>query len=246
MPGWVPVYNLNLTEDRVGYVAAPDHALSYPWTHLISGHVGRLGTRDDVKLHQQYIADISEHARARARDRRPDPVLPKVRRERVGGGQGLSRRGHEHRGRTRHREVHRGAGRRPTCSPPTRRSGCSNRSASTSVSVARSTPDGRFRRDHRRGRLGQALARTARRADRPVVIANSRGPDSLSSVVDTLGPGVNAGTTGDAARCSIVALAVPWAGSTTRLRTCRGRARLSSMRPTPCCFPASSPCRSVG
>ena len=60
------------------------------------------------------------------------------------------------------------------------------------------------------GRLGQALARTARRADRPVVIANSRGPESLSSVVDALGEGITAGTTRDAARCSIVALAVPW------------------------------------
>jgi predicted dinucleotide-binding enzyme len=62
------------------------------------------------------------------------------------------------------------------------------------------------------GRLGQALARTARRADRPVVIANSRGPESLTSVVDALGAGITAGTTQDAARCAIVALAVPWAG----------------------------------
>jgi predicted dinucleotide-binding enzyme len=61
------------------------------------------------------------------------------------------------------------------------------------------------------GRLGQALARTARRADRPVVIANSRGPESLKPVVDALGAGITAGTTEDAARCSIVALAVPWA-----------------------------------
>ena len=61
------------------------------------------------------------------------------------------------------------------------------------------------------GRLGQALARTARRADRPVVIANSRGPESLKPVVDALGAGITAGTTDDAARCSIVALAVPWA-----------------------------------
>jgi hypothetical protein len=60
------------------------------------------------------------------------------------------------------------------------------------------------------GRLGQALARTARRADRPVVIANSRGPESLSSVVDALGAGITAGTTHDAAGCSIVTLAVPW------------------------------------
>jgi 8-hydroxy-5-deazaflavin:NADPH oxidoreductase len=60
------------------------------------------------------------------------------------------------------------------------------------------------------GRLGQALARTARRADRTVVIANSRGPESLASVVDALGAGITAGTTRDAARCSIVAFAVPW------------------------------------
>ena len=60
------------------------------------------------------------------------------------------------------------------------------------------------------GRLGQALARAARRANRPVVIANSRGPKSLTSVVDALGAGITAGTTHEAARCSIVALAVPW------------------------------------
>jgi 8-hydroxy-5-deazaflavin:NADPH oxidoreductase len=61
------------------------------------------------------------------------------------------------------------------------------------------------------GRLGQALARVARRADRPVVIANSRGPESLTSVVDAFGAGIKAGTTQDAAGCAIVVLAVPWA-----------------------------------
>jgi predicted dinucleotide-binding enzyme len=60
------------------------------------------------------------------------------------------------------------------------------------------------------GQLGQALARTARRADRPVVIANSRGPETLTSVVDALGAGITAGTAHDAASCPIVALAVPW------------------------------------
>jgi glyoxylase-like metal-dependent hydrolase (beta-lactamase superfamily II) len=75
--GWVPVYNLNLTEDRVGYVAAPGHALNYGWKHLISGHLGRLGTRDDVTLHQQYIADISEHARAALGTVDPRPYFQK-------------------------------------------------------------------------------------------------------------------------------------------------------------------------
>jgi hypothetical protein len=42
---------------------APEIALSYPWTHLICGHLGRLATRDDVALHQQYIADIEASAR---------------------------------------------------------------------------------------------------------------------------------------------------------------------------------------
>jgi 8-hydroxy-5-deazaflavin:NADPH oxidoreductase len=60
------------------------------------------------------------------------------------------------------------------------------------------------------GRLGQAMARTAVRAGRSVVIANSRGPDSLTSVVSELGEGVTAGTVNEAAAARIVVLAVPW------------------------------------
>jgi predicted dinucleotide-binding enzyme len=60
------------------------------------------------------------------------------------------------------------------------------------------------------GRLGQAMARTALRAGRRVVIANSRGPGSLGSVVSALGDGVSAGTVGEAASADIVVLAVPW------------------------------------
>jgi glyoxylase-like metal-dependent hydrolase (beta-lactamase superfamily II) len=61
--GWVPIYNVNLSEDVQGYMAAPAIALSYPWSHLISGHLGRLATRDDVAVHQQYIADIEASSR---------------------------------------------------------------------------------------------------------------------------------------------------------------------------------------
>ena len=51
---------------------APAIALSYPWTHFIGGHLGRLATRDDVAVHQQYIADIEASAReALARSTRP-------------------------------------------------------------------------------------------------------------------------------------------------------------------------------
>jgi len=61
--GWVPIYNVNLSDDVIGYMGAPAIALEYPWTHLISGHLGRLATRDDVAVHQQYIADIDASAR---------------------------------------------------------------------------------------------------------------------------------------------------------------------------------------
>ena len=60
------------------------------------------------------------------------------------------------------------------------------------------------------GRLGQAMARTARRAGRDVVIANSRGPESLGSVVSALGEGVSAGTVDEAASAGMVVIAVPW------------------------------------
>ena len=60
------------------------------------------------------------------------------------------------------------------------------------------------------GRLGQAMARTALRAGRSVAIANSRGPESLASVVSALGEGVSAGTMDEAASAGIVVIAVPW------------------------------------
>jgi 8-hydroxy-5-deazaflavin:NADPH oxidoreductase len=61
------------------------------------------------------------------------------------------------------------------------------------------------------GRLGQAMARTVLRAGGSVVIANSRGPGSLTSVVSTLGAGASAGTVAQASAAGIVVIAVPWA-----------------------------------
>jgi predicted dinucleotide-binding enzyme len=60
------------------------------------------------------------------------------------------------------------------------------------------------------GRIGQAMAQTALRAGRRVVIANSRGPESLNSLVQELGDGASAGTVQDAAAAEIVVLAVMW------------------------------------
>ena len=60
------------------------------------------------------------------------------------------------------------------------------------------------------GRIGQAMARTALRAGRSVAIANSRGAESLTSMVSALGDGVRAATVQQAAAAGIVVIAVPW------------------------------------
>jgi 8-hydroxy-5-deazaflavin:NADPH oxidoreductase len=60
------------------------------------------------------------------------------------------------------------------------------------------------------GRIGQAMARIALRAGRQVVISNSRGPQSLTSVIEALGDGVSAGSVRDAAASDIVVVAVMW------------------------------------
>ena len=60
------------------------------------------------------------------------------------------------------------------------------------------------------GRIGQAIARIALRAGRQVVIANSRGPQSLTVLVEELGEGATAGAVEDAAAAEIVVLAVMW------------------------------------
>jgi predicted dinucleotide-binding enzyme len=60
------------------------------------------------------------------------------------------------------------------------------------------------------GHIGQVMARIALRGGRRVVIANSHGPESLTSVVEELGEGVSAGTVKDAAAADIVVVAVMW------------------------------------
>jgi glyoxylase-like metal-dependent hydrolase (beta-lactamase superfamily II) len=63
-PGWAPVCQSSLTENVPGYIEAPATALTYSWKHFIGGHMGRLGTRDDIVVHQQYMADIAASSRA--------------------------------------------------------------------------------------------------------------------------------------------------------------------------------------
>src|SRR5467141_1845670 len=76
-PGWVPLYTSNLSEDIPGYIEAPAKALKYPWKHFMGGHLGRLGTRDDVTLHQQYMADIAANSRTAIDTVDPTPYFQK-------------------------------------------------------------------------------------------------------------------------------------------------------------------------
>ena len=75
--GWAPVYMSNLTEDIPGYLQAPANAMSYQWKHFIGGHLGRLGTRDDVIVHQQYMADIAASVRTSLPTVDPTPYFQK-------------------------------------------------------------------------------------------------------------------------------------------------------------------------
>jgi hypothetical protein len=58
-------------------MAAPEKALAYKWTHFIGGHLGRLGTRDDVKLHQTYMSDIADSVRKTLPTVDPTPYFQK-------------------------------------------------------------------------------------------------------------------------------------------------------------------------
>ncbi len=61
-PGWTPFKGLAVAEYTVGYLEAHDVILSYDFDKLVSGHWGRLATRDDVKVQKQYMQDIQVNA----------------------------------------------------------------------------------------------------------------------------------------------------------------------------------------
>jgi len=61
-PGWTPFKGLAIAEDSVGFIKAHDIILSYDFNTLVSGHWGRLATRNDVEIQKQYILDIQTNA----------------------------------------------------------------------------------------------------------------------------------------------------------------------------------------
>ena len=60
------------------------------------------------------------------------------------------------------------------------------------------------------GNIGAAFARSLARNGIAATIANSRGPESLSGLVDELAPHISAGTIEAVAQADMVLIAVPW------------------------------------
>lgn len=63
-PGWIPFKDLALAEDVRAFVRAHDQVLAYDFTHLVAGHLFRLGTRADVVTQKEYVMAIETNALA--------------------------------------------------------------------------------------------------------------------------------------------------------------------------------------
>ena len=63
-PGWSPFNNLAVAKSVREYIEAYDEVLAYKFNTFIGGHLGRLGTRADVKEGKMYIQDIKNNALA--------------------------------------------------------------------------------------------------------------------------------------------------------------------------------------
>ncbi len=63
-PGWVPFSNLALSADVPGFISAHEQALTYEFDSLVSGHVTRPGTPEDVRVQLEYMTDLRVTAEA--------------------------------------------------------------------------------------------------------------------------------------------------------------------------------------
>ena len=61
-PGWVPFAYAAESQNIPGYLEAPAQALAYDFDTFVGGHLTRLGSRADISMHQQYMADLKSQA----------------------------------------------------------------------------------------------------------------------------------------------------------------------------------------
>lgn len=94
------------------------------------------------------------------------------------------------------------------------------------------------------GALGSNFARILAKNGIAATIANSRGPSSLASLVEELGPSIKAGTVEEAASADIVLVAVRWVDAEKVLRNLpawNGRIVIDGTNPVEFFDPATSP-----
>jgi hypothetical protein len=60
-----------------GYIEAAETALTYRWKRFMGGHMGRLGTRDDIARQREYVADIVGSSRKALDTVDPTPYFAK-------------------------------------------------------------------------------------------------------------------------------------------------------------------------
>ncbi|MCH7606101.1 MAG: MBL fold metallo-hydrolase [Chloroflexi bacterium] len=61
-PGWSPFLKLALAEDVPAFIQSHDDILSYDFDVLVSGHLGRQATREDVETQREYVLDMQANA----------------------------------------------------------------------------------------------------------------------------------------------------------------------------------------
>lgn len=94
------------------------------------------------------------------------------------------------------------------------------------------------------GALGANFARILAKKGISATISNSRGPESLATLVKELGPSIKAGTVAEAASADIVLVAVRWVDAETVLRNLpawNGRIVIDGTNPVEFFDPATSP-----
>ena len=63
-PGWTPFAQLGIASDIPGYVLAQTQTLAYDFEHIVTGHVNRAGTRQDVEDNVAYVQDLFDNCNA--------------------------------------------------------------------------------------------------------------------------------------------------------------------------------------
>ena len=74
-PGWSVFFHCDASENMTGWIDAHDQILEYDFDALISGHVTRYGTRDDVVAAREYVHNILDHSWDVLRETRGDDLM---------------------------------------------------------------------------------------------------------------------------------------------------------------------------